>query len=421
MTDTIPQTSTAKDSRTALLLKLATAFVVPLFFVIAFPLLFVGAIHNPTPNNLSLLVVGPDEVVSGITDGLDTSDEFAATHTDVEGEAKSSVEQRSVMGAIEIAPTATETESVDAPAFTVTTFVASAEGASVAAAVRAVGADVADELGVSSTEIDVAPLDSQDPLGSNLFSLLTYTSLSAYLVIIVLMQVLPGAKLRIRYAAVGVAAIVAPLMVFGLSSIFVGDYGASFGTIVALLGVNTLYVFTVGAAAVLIEQFLGKMATIGIMGFIVLLNFPSSGGPTPAALLPSFWQSIHNFYFGAGAYESFRSIIYFDGSGAQRWILQLAGWTVGLVMVTVIVHLSRKVFALRTQVTDLTSLATAALPSTVIPTPATPATAASAEHTANEKKHVKHVKHEIYEVAVHPDRHEPIPPRALTSGEGVTR
>lgn len=410
MTELTPTPSPSKRS-TATLSKLATAFLAPLFFIIVFPLLFVGAIHKPTPNDLSLLVVGPDQVVSQIADGLDDTPEFAATHTDVEGEARSSVSHRTVMGSIEVLPNAVDPASPDTPTFTVTTFVASAEGQAVAGTVRAIGAQVADDLGASATAtvVEVAPLDAEDPLGTNLFYLLTYTSLAAYLVIIVLMQVMPGARLRVRYAAVGAASIAAPLIVFGLSAIFVGDYGASFGTIAALLGVNALYVFTVGSAAILIEQFLGKMATIGIMGFIVMLNFPSSGGPTPAALLPSFWQAVHSFYFGSGAYESFRSIVYFDGNGAQRWVLQLAAWTLGLVLVTVIVHLARTVRAQRAEIAGLAAEAEAAAGAE----PVQPAPAPTAVP--------KHVKHEMYEIEQLPDPDDSNYARSITTGEGVNR
>jgi hypothetical protein len=331
-----PPPPTAGGSTRETLSRLASAFLAPLFFVVAFPLLFVGAIHAPTPNDLPILVVGSDNVVSEVTTGLDDSKSFTATQTDIVSEARTSVEERRVMGAIQVDATQEGT-----PTFTVTTYVATAEGQAVAAAVQAAGADVAESFGVASEVVEVAPLDGKDPLGTNLFYLMTYTSLAAYLVIIVLMQVQPRARLRYRYVAVTGAALTAPLIVFGLSSIFVGDYGAGFGTITSLLGVASLYVFTVGSAAILIEQFLGKAATIGIMGFIVLLNFPSSGGPTPASLLPSFWQAVHGFYFGSGAYESFRSIIYFDGAGTARWLLQLLAWTGGLVLVTVVVHLTR--------------------------------------------------------------------------------
>lgn len=335
---------------------IVAALLLPLFFVIVFPLMFVSALHKPTPNDLSLLVVGPEQVVSQISDGLDGTSEFQATHTDVTDEASSSVEDRTVEGSILItADTPAAGAPADTPpAFTVTTYVANAEGRSVASAVTAAGASVAEQLGTTSEAVDVAPLAATDTLGTTLFYLLTYTSLAAYLVIIVLTQVKPDARLRVRYTASAITAVVAPLIVFGLSSIWVGDYGASFGTIAALLGVNALYVFTVGAAAILIQQFLGNAATFGIMGFIVFLNFPSAGGAGPSAMLPAFWQAIHGFYFGAGAMESFRSIVYFDGAGTQRWLLQLLAWTVGLILATVVVHLTKTVRAQRSAIALLT-------------------------------------------------------------------
>jgi len=342
--------------------RVAAAFLLPLFFVILFPLTFVGAVHEPTPHNLPLVIVGPEQVVADIAARLDATEEFAATHTDDSAEARSSVESRSTDGAIEITVVQSEAVGTDAAAtaeppaatsFTVTTYVASAAGRAVAATVQATGDGIASELGATAVVEDVAPLADTDTLGTSLFYLLVYTSLGAYLVIIVLMQVMPKAKLSVRFAAVTVASVVAPLLTFGLSSIFVGDYDASFGTIVGLLGVNALYVFTVGAAAILIEQFLNAAATFGIMAFVVFLNFPSAGGAAPAALLPPFWQWMHEGYFGAGAFEAFRSIVYFDGNGAMRWILQLLAWAVGLVLVNFVVYLTKTV---RSQKRELVSL-----------------------------------------------------------------
>jgi len=353
-----PETTDTTGATAGSVKKVLAALLLPLFFVVAFPLMFVSALHNPTPHDLSLLIVGPEQVVGQIADGLDETDEFAATHTDVSDEARSSVQNRTVDGSIQVVVDTADATADAAPTFTVTAFVANAEGRSVASTVQAAATSIAAELGTTATIVDVAPLADTDQLGVTLFYLLTYTSLAAYLVIIVLTQVQPKAGLRVRFAAVAVASVLAPLIVFGLSSIWVGDYGASFGSIMGLLGVNALYVFTVGSAAILIQQFLGNAATFGIMSFIVFLNFPSAGGAGPAAMLPPFWQAIHSFYFGAGAMESFRSIVYFDGNGATRWILQLLGWTVGLVLATIVVHLAKTVIAQRRELAELTAIVT---------------------------------------------------------------
>lgn len=408
--------------------KVVAALLLPLFFVVVFPLMFVSALHKPTPNDLSLLVVGPEQVVSQIADGLDGTPEFQATHTDVTDEARSSVEDRTVEGSIliDVEPPAGGATADAAPTFTVTTYVANAEGRSVGSAVTAAGANVAEQLGTTADTVDVAPLAPTDALGTTLFYLLTYTSLAAYLVIIVLTQVKPGAPLRVRYLASAITAVVAPLIVFGLSSIWVGDYDAGFGTIAALLGVNALYVFTVGAAAILIQQFLGNAATFGIMGFIVFLNFPSAGGAGSAAMLPSFWQAIHSFYFGAGAMESFRSIVYFDGAGTMRWLLQLLAWTVGLILATVIVHLVKTV---RAQRADLAQLRTRDAEHVAARRAARDSLAALEEREteqvrAAEPSEHRHVRVEAYVLddARHDGNHpHPTNLRSITSAEGATR
>ena len=337
-------------------MKAAVALLLPLFFVVVFPLAFVSALHKPAPHDLPILVVGPTQVVSKITTGLDDTASFRATQTDVVSAARSGVENREVDGAVRVTvvPAA---KSGASPTYTVRTYVATAEGRSVAAAVEGAGSTIAAKLGTTATVVDVAPLAVTDELGVTLFYLFAYTSLAAYLVVIVLAQVMPGSKLRIRFLASGITAVLAPLIGFGLASIWVGDYGVSFGTIVALLGVAALSVFTTGALAILLQQFLGDATTFGIMSFIVFLNFPSSGGTSPAAMLPPFWQFIHNFYFGAGAFESFRSLVYFGGNGVGRWLLQLCLWTVGLVLAAVVVHLAKSVRRQRKQISALTAVA----------------------------------------------------------------
>lgn len=336
--------------------KALAALLLPLFFVVVFPLAFVSALHKPAPHDLPILVVGSSQVVSKLATDLDDTASFRATQTDVVSAARSGVEDRTVDGAVQVTAVPAA-KSGASPTYTVRTYVATAEGRSVAAAVEGAGSTIAAKLGTTATVVDVAPLAVTDELGVTLFYLFAYTSLAGYLVIIVLTQVMPGARLRVRFLASAITAAVAPLIGFGLASIWVGDYGASFGTIAALLGVNALSVFTIGAAAILLQQFLGTATTFGVMAFIVFLNFTSAGGAGPAAMLPPFWQFVHGFSFGAGAYESFRSLVYFGGNGAGRWLLQLCLWTVGLVLAVVVVHLAKTTRRQQEEISALTAVA----------------------------------------------------------------
>jgi hypothetical protein len=344
------------------------ALLLPLFFAVLFPMAYGSATHAPTPNHLQLMVVGPEQVVGKIATQLDRTGKFDTASTDVVSEARKSVRDRDAVGALVVAvksaSSGTSTSSgtsakspsggaasgasssaapaaSSAQAFSVRTYIATGGGRSSAAAVTATGAQIATQLKTTSTVVEVAPVSKADPLGNNLFYLLVYTALAAYMVIILMGQVWPRSRLSTRFLVIACAAVFAPLIAFGLSSIFAGDYGASFGTIMGLLGVDSLFILTVGSLAILLQQFLKSQMQFGVFAFVVFLGFPSAGGAIPESMMPTFWQDVHNVYFSAGAYESFRSIVYFGGHGASRWILQLMAWLVAFAAAAVIVHLAK--------------------------------------------------------------------------------
>lgn len=61
----------------------------------------------------------------------------------------------------------------------------------------------------------------------------------------------------------------------------------------------------------------------------------------PYPLLPDFWQWVHSVSFGAGAMESFRTLVYFGGHGVTRWVLQLASWAVAVPAAVALVALAK--------------------------------------------------------------------------------
>jgi hypothetical protein len=323
------------------LIKTLAGFIFPLFFVVIFPLAYVSSLHNPSPAEMQLTVVGPTAVVGQIAESLDETDRFSVTRTDVESRAKEDVEDRSSVGSILV--------SVDASTgdLSMTVFTASGGGRAAAAVVQGAANQIAAELDVVPAVKDVAPLDAPDVIGTNLFFLLTYSSIGSYLLIVILTLLLPKASFAVKYAAVALASVVLPLLVFGLMAIFVGDYHASFQEIVGVLLIDALYVFTVGSLSIMLQNLAGQAAIILLMGLVVFINLPSSGGPMPVSMLPPFWQWLHSFWFGAGALEGFRSIIYFDGNQAGRWVAQLASWAVVITSLSAVVELFKANRALR--------------------------------------------------------------------------
>jgi hypothetical protein len=224
------------------------------------------------------------------------------------------------------------TVDCDEPVFT-----ASGGGRAAAAAVQGAANQIATQLDVVPTVKDVAPLAAPDVLGTNLLFLLTYSSIGAYLLIVILTLIIPKASFAVKYASVALASVVLPLLVFGLSSIFVGDYNASFQEIIGVLLIDALYVFTVGSLSILLQNMVGQAAIFLLMGLIVFINLPSSGGPMPVSMLPPFWQFIHNSWMGSAMIEWIRGITYFDGAQIGRWSAQLLIWGAAAVVVLVIV------------------------------------------------------------------------------------
>jgi len=62
---------------------------------------------------------------------------------------------------------------------------------------------------------------------------------------------------------------------------------------------------------------------------------------------------MHSVWFGAGAAETFRSIVYFDGAGGARWILQLTAWAAAVPLVVAIIELAKSTLRLRRELHGL--------------------------------------------------------------------
>lgn len=326
--DQVVATGSVDESRRASIRTQVIAVVImPLFFIVTFSLCYISALHAPTPHDLRLALAGPADVTEQIAAKIDDRAEgaFDITRTTNTASAREDVADRDADGAI----------LIDADN-TVTTIIASGGGRTAVGAVQDVGTQIADELGGTATTKDVAPTTSGDRGGSVLFFLLVACTVGAFMTMTVVAQAMPRATTRVAAGVAAIAAVLVPLIAFGMLSIFVGDYDRTFGEIAAVLGVGMLYTFTVGLLSIVLNTFLRNAAIFGQILFLVALNFPSSGGSSPASMLPTFWQGVHNSWFGAGGYEAMRSIIYFDGAGAGRWVLQLGIWAVVAVVLTLL-------------------------------------------------------------------------------------
>ncbi|NMM83954.1 hypothetical protein B2J88_06215 [Rhodococcus sp. SRB_17] len=295
----------------------------PLFFVIMFCLCYVSAFHSPVPNQAPIVVVGSPSVTAPLIDGIEATsgDKFDIVATDSAADAISRIDNRDAIGAIEISDT-------------VTAHIATGAGASTVSVVTGLAHSIADETGQQVTVIDSAPVTARDSSTVGLFYFLIVCTLGGYLTITVLSQVAPRMRLKEQYSVLAGAAILTPLLAFGITSIFMHAFGASFGEILQLLGIAMFYTFTVGAVSILLNRLLGQAAIFAVLTVLVFINFPSSGGAIPVSFLPGFWQHIHSFWLGSSAMEPIRSVIYFDGNGAGPHLIVLGIWLVAALGLT---------------------------------------------------------------------------------------
>ncbi|UFS58193.1 hypothetical protein [Subtercola endophyticus] len=317
--------------RASLRTRLIAVISMPLFFLVAFSLCYVSATHAPSPHDMGLTIAGPAAVTEQLTDAVNdkAAGAFDITQTTDAAAARESVANRDSVGAVII------------DGATVTVVVASAGSRLAAQVVESVATPIATQLGATVTVDDVAPLPADDPSGTVLFFYLIICTIGAFLSITVISQAIRKGSLRSKlFTAVG-AGIVVPVLGFAMISLFV-DFGVTFGTAAGVIGVGMIYTFTVALLATLFTLLLGQAAVLAEILFLVALNFPSAGGSVPMSMLPPFWQVVHNTWVGAGGLEAMRSILYFDGAQAGRWILQLLIWLVVVIVLIAVVSVVKK-------------------------------------------------------------------------------
>ncbi len=325
-------TSARAQRKLPLAARVIALIAMPLFFLVTFSLTYVSAMHAPTPHDLALTLAGPDTVTAQVATQIEDTAEgaFEITRTPSLEEGADRVKSRDALGAILIDDTH------------VTTVIASGGGRVATNVIQTMGDQVAAGLEGTNTVQDLAPVSSGDVTGTTPFYFLVVCTVGAFLAIVGISQAVARPSMRFMLTTNVIAAIVIPIVGFTMMSFFVGDYDTSFGDISAVVGIGMLYALTVGLITTLLTRLLGAGAIFVVIVFLVGLNFPSSGGSIPGAMLPPFWQGIHHFWIGSGAMEAIRSILYFNGAQAGLWIAQLLVWFVLAVILTALVGIATR-------------------------------------------------------------------------------
>ena len=301
-----------------------------LLLQIGFVLSYVGAFHQPTPSEVRVAVVAPDQVLSNLVTQLNAlpGTPLLVTAAADEATARDQLTRGDISAALVVDPAGTQDRLLTA----------SAGGVATDTAVQQVL--TAAEAGQQRTLAveDVLPLQPGDGRGLTGFYLVIGWIVGGYL-IAALLGVAKGARpANPRRALIRLAAVVPYAVLSGLGgALVVGPVlGAMTGHFVALWWLGALLVFAAAAMTMAFQVVFGVLGIgITVLVFVVLGN-PSAGGAYSAELLPPFWRTIGGWIPNGAGTAAVRKIVYFDSAGILGNVLVVALWGVVGVLVTLV-------------------------------------------------------------------------------------
>ncbi|MGW0562072.1 DUF3533 domain-containing protein [Streptomyces sp. NPDC003016] len=308
--------------------------------VLALQLLFitsyVGALHSPKPRNVPFGVVAPEQSAARLVDRLQglPGDPLDPRTVADEATARRQILNREIDGALIVSP-ASKTDTL---------LVASGGGTVLSSALTALATQVEASQQRTVETVDVAPASDRDFDGLSAFYLVVGWCVGGYLCASIL-AISAGSRPANRERAVirlGVMALYSIAGGLG-GAIIVGPVlDALPGSIMALWGLGSLVVFSVGAITLALQALTGVVGIGLAVLLVVIAGNPSAGGAFPLPMLPPFWETIGPALPpGAGTWAA-RSIAYFQGNAVSGPLQVLSIWAIAGSVITLIMASLRR-------------------------------------------------------------------------------
>ncbi|SHN17481.1 hypothetical protein [Cryptosporangium aurantiacum] len=305
-----PEASSGGD-RPARWKALVGVLILPLFFLVALPAVYLGALHQPAPHDMRVAVIGSGTQVETLTSALTAQarDSFDVETVATVAEARAALRHLEIRAAYDPS--------------TATVYVAGAGSAAAANTAEQLFTTVAAQSDRTLTVSDVVPLPASDRLGVSLIFLGLAAVVAGFLTATVLNVALPGLSIRreLGYlAGAAVAAAVIPMFtaycVYGVFNGAILGTGAFLAAVAFVTGVfHAGGLRLIGPAMVMVTVF-----------FTVILGVPASGAAVPQDMLPAFFDWLHPLLSTPAALDGLRRVLYFDGAGIGRDVVTLAMW-----------------------------------------------------------------------------------------------
>jgi hypothetical protein len=307
--------------------------VVPLYLSVAVATNYIGALHAPRPHHVKVAIVGAPGGTAPLAHELSLRppNGFDVSQLASVSLARRLVDERKVAGAY--------VASSRPP----TVIVATAASASLAGFVEATFRQVAARQDRPLVIDDVRPLPANNPTGTPNYFFIIICTLGGFLTMAALGLVAPTLPEYHRFAVAAAASLLAPIVGYLIGGPGYGTFSASFGTIIAMLGLGALYAFALATTTRLLQLGLGARGTLVASLLFIFLNVPTTGGSVAPQLLPGFWRFLNHFWIGAAAFDANRNTLYFGGAGVATDVLKMLAWPVGWgAIVAVPIYLRNK-------------------------------------------------------------------------------
>ncbi|MEU3572066.1 ABC transporter permease [Kitasatospora sp. NPDC036755] len=294
---------------------------------------YIGALHKPTPQNLSIAVVAPPQVAPKLVGALESvpNDAVRAVTAPDAETATQQIKDQKLYAALVVDPTSTQD----------TLLVGSARGTAAAKAAESITTAIDQSQGRTVKVQDVVPLAKGDNNGLSAFYLVIGWCVGGYLVASIL-GISAGSKpanvnrLLIRLGVLAVYSVGAGV----LGTVIAGPVlNALPGSVLALSAIGALVVFTVGAFTMALQCLFDILGIgVAVLIFVVLGN-PSAGGVYPAPMTPPFWRAIGSWIPNGAGTTATKSIAYFGSTNLGLPILVMVVWAligIGVALLAVL-------------------------------------------------------------------------------------
>ncbi|MEQ6896133.1 ABC transporter permease [Microbacterium sp. KR10-403] len=314
----------------------ATLLFFPLAMVTMMLTTMLGAMHQPSPKDMPVAVIGATteqahETIVGLEKSMGDMFDFTAYSAAETDDVRTLVENRELVAAFVL-------PSQASPEFTL---IANQAGSPSAYQVAdRVFTQVAAAQEMTLTIDDLAPLPDRDSQGLVTMYLAMGWMLAGFMVVIVAANAAPFTRpLRTMLPLTAVYAMFMSAVLWVIADPITGSVDGHFWP---LWGAGAVTIFCVAMFAMVFERLIGMLAIIPAVGILMFLGVPSSNGAFSMYMAPDWFRTMHDYLPMPAAVEIIRSIVYFDGDTVAHNLQVLGLWgLVSLVVVFIIDALKR--------------------------------------------------------------------------------